>query len=589
VNVIAIATSLLAVAIVSSPAIAAAQIFQPGTQPMGDPGGLETEFRDSASCTACHAGYDADDDFEPWDSWRGAMMSHAGRDPIFRAALAIAEEDHPEAADFCIRCHSPVAWLRGRSTLPEWSEAFGPRLDPDDEFGLSDDSDGVACAVCHRAAGETPMGQPEPAIANAQIYFLDGADAPLMLGPYSYEVGSEPSHPWRQTTFLQQSEFCGQCHDIYNPLVMGRRADGTETGRPFVIERTFSEWQASAFATRGETCQDCHMPESDVPLPAADGEMPQDYFRRHDLVGGNYWVPRALARTINDVDGNVAPALEASAMRAGEMLRNAATVEITGATLTGGHVSATVRVTNNTGHKLPTGYPEGRRMWLEVAVVDDTGTIVAGSGLFEDGTVTDDPQLRTYEIKLGVGATESFHFILNDTVLVDTRIPPEGFRPDPTRDMDPVGRDYANGDGTHRHYDEASFEFDACGRGMLSLRATLRFQTTTREYIEFLRDNAPPSLDPAIAGPDGTGSWGRIAYDQWAMHGGDTPFDMASAETVIGTNECPAIDAGIDGGRTDGGTTTTPDDPGCGCRTMEPGSVVPVLMLLVMSFRKRRR
>jgi uncharacterized protein (TIGR03382 family) len=571
------------------PAVASAQIFQPGTQPAGEEGGLETQFRDSFNCTACHANYDGADDFEPWDSWRGAMMSHAGRDPIFRAALAIAEEDNPDAADFCIRCHSPVAWLRGRSSLPEWSEADGPRLDPDDEFGLTDDNDGVACAVCHRAAGETPAGQPEPAIANAQIYFADGEDAVNLLGPYSYSPENEPSHPWRQTTFLAQGEFCGQCHDIYNPVVMGRRADGTETGRPFAIERTFSEWQSSAFATRGETCQDCHMPESETPLPAADGEAPQDYFRRHDLAGGNYWMPRALARTIDDVDGNVAPALEASADRAIEMLQSAATVEITEASLADGTVSATVRVTNRTGHKLPTGYPEGRRMWLEVAIVDDTGSIVAGSGLFEDGTVVPDAQLRTYEIKLGVGATESFHFILNDTVLTDTRIPPEGFTPPADRDMDPVGRDYTNDDGSYRHYDEASFAFPACGRGMLSVRATLRFQTTTREYIEFLRDNAPPSLDPAIAGDDGTGSWGRIAYDLWQMHGGDAPVDMASAERVAGENECPAIDAGVDGGRVDGGTGTPPDDDGCDCSTADPSSLAPLFALFACWIRSRRR
>ena len=30
----------------------------------------------------------------------------------------------------------------------------------------------------------------------------------------------------------------------------------------------------------------------------------------------------------------------------------------------------TVRVVNLTGHKLPTGYPEGRRMWVNVKVWD---------------------------------------------------------------------------------------------------------------------------------------------------------------------------------------------------------------------------
>ena len=43
----------------------------------------------------------------------------------------------------------------------------------------------------------------------------------------------------------------------------------------------------------------------------------------------------------------------------------AATLE---ASIAGGNL--TVRVTNESGHKLPTGYPAGRRMWLHVRAFD---------------------------------------------------------------------------------------------------------------------------------------------------------------------------------------------------------------------------
>src|SRR5688572_15600750 len=85
---------------------AAAQVFQPGTQPMGDEGGLTREIQAATVCSSCHSDYDDTDDYEPWDSWRGAMMANAARDPVFRAALSIAEVDNPDAADFCVRCHS---------------------------------------------------------------------------------------------------------------------------------------------------------------------------------------------------------------------------------------------------------------------------------------------------------------------------------------------------------------------------------------------------------------------------------------------------------------------------------------------------
>ena len=39
-----------------------------------------------------------------------------------------------------------------------------------------------------------------------------------------------------------------------------------------------------------------------------------------------------------------------------------------------------IKVTNLTGHKLPTGYSEGRRMWLNVQVRDANGGLVFESG-----------------------------------------------------------------------------------------------------------------------------------------------------------------------------------------------------------------
>ena len=59
------------------------------------------------------------------------------RDPVFRAALAIPNQDFPGSGEFCIRCHSPRAWLEGRSSAPDASL-------------LQDyDLNGVSCDVCH--------------------------------------------------------------------------------------------------------------------------------------------------------------------------------------------------------------------------------------------------------------------------------------------------------------------------------------------------------------------------------------------------------------------------------------------------------
>src|SRR5512147_1333437 len=107
------------------------EIQQPGTQP-GEVSNLETPDK----CDNCHGGYNTA--VEPAFNWRGSMMANAGRDPIFWATLAVAEQDFDGAGDLCIRCHSSAGWLAGRST-------------PTDGSGLmAGDADGVDCDTCHK-------------------------------------------------------------------------------------------------------------------------------------------------------------------------------------------------------------------------------------------------------------------------------------------------------------------------------------------------------------------------------------------------------------------------------------------------------
>lgn len=535
------------------------------------------------------------------------MMANAARDVVFRAALAIAERDAPGAADFCVRCHSPFAWYEGRSSRPEYDAASAvARFEPDDATVLSNDLDGVACMICHRS--EDPG---DAQIQNTQLRLHEGA---VRFGPYAYEDGTDPRHETAVSTFLPTSRFCGQCHDIVNPLRQGHVVDGAgravPTGRAFAIERTYSEWAASRFARagpEGRTCQDCHMPVVDRPVAAAsDLELFRTAMNRHDLAGGSVWQPLAILASLPaTLSVDLAPAYRASSMRARRMLESAARLEITSFALVEGRATASIRVTNLTGHKLPTGYPEGRRMWIEVEIHDEAGRLVATSGHYDEASATlnEDAQARIYDVSLGVrradGSVEhSFHFVLNDTLERDTRIPPEGFQPSPDLDMTPVGRDYSNPDGSFRHWDEASYAFDdVCGRGALRLRARLRYQSNTREYMEFLRDTAPSSALPELAGQ----SWGQLAHRAWSTHGGDVPVDMASVEVVLGNSPRPCSDdaGGLRDG--DGADASHAGDAGfgssagtgCGCRTTARGATnvawLGAVAWLLTSIRRRVR
>jgi hypothetical protein len=91
------------------------------------------------------------------------------------------------------------------------------------------------------------------------------------------------------------------------------------------------------------------------------------------MTGGNYWIPEAiLYQDANDqlrlgggLNAVQTTAITDGAARARHQLDIAASLTADG---------TTVRVTNLTGHKLITGYPEGRRMWLNVKWYDGEPT-----------------------------------------------------------------------------------------------------------------------------------------------------------------------------------------------------------------------
>src|SRR4029453_17324833 len=84
-------------------------VQMPGTQPDD----VLVDLHTPNDCANCHGNYNPQT--EPTHLWRGSMMSHASRDPLFWATLAVVEQDFVGGGDFCIRCHVPSGWLAGRS------------------------------------------------------------------------------------------------------------------------------------------------------------------------------------------------------------------------------------------------------------------------------------------------------------------------------------------------------------------------------------------------------------------------------------------------------------------------------------------
>src|SRR4030042_1795349 len=158
--------------------IAVAEVFLPGMQPKE--GGIE--FVKVQQCRMCHSGT-KNKDADPFVSGQSAVMSLSAKDPVFRAALAVANQDVNGIGEFCLRCHAPRGWLEGRST-----PADGSALNTEDMYGIS-------CTVCHSyvdplsAEAAKIIKDVPPAYGNAMMV---SDPQNVVHGPYGDGEGAMP-------------------------------------------------------------------------------------------------------------------------------------------------------------------------------------------------------------------------------------------------------------------------------------------------------------------------------------------------------------------------------------------------------------
>jgi len=628
----------------------------PGTQP-GEVGNLESADK----CDNCHQ--DTDPVVNIAHDWRGSMMSHAGRDPIYWATVAIAEQDFDGAGDLCIRCHTLGGWLAGRST-------------PTDASALTDAdaADAVGCDVCHKMTNPDNLEhtgvQNPPFVANDGGTPVEGhygssqlsiSDASAKLGPYTFLQGeTTPKHKWDQSQFHRSVDFCGSCHDVSNPVVgdlapnngaQQPLATGTFDGQldtpgnprniedkaafnnpPYkygVVERTFSEYKASLLSqtpvsaypglpsdlqagsiklardaalvadTGGNyadgtpryfSCQTCHMAATTALGCNKNGIQERTDQPMHDLTGGNYWMPLVMQYMDSQVPstlllGSGLTSAEIAGMNAGILraqtnLENAASLTVTGNML---------RVVNLTGHKLISGYPEGRRMWINIVWKDGNGETIREDGEYgpmavsfdindddkvDAGDTVDtlldlnDLNTKVYEAHGAITQEwasklirvsgnysnvsvaydrvtgevthtvqdiadlnpgeyhETFHFVLNNKVVKDNRIPPYGMAYDESmkRSILPVPEtQYGNpgpGPGKIFNYWDNFVLNPPVGAATAAIK--LMYQPTSWEYIQFL-DHANNGTVAYLADE------GEHMLDAWLNTGMAAPHVMEMA------------------------------------------------------------
>ena len=510
--------------------------FLPGSQP-GDSG----MFDAPDNCVSCHGNYDIA--VEPMYNWQGSMMAQAARDPLYLASLTIANQDAFQSGDLCIRCHAPAGWLGGRS------------LPTDGSTLTNQDREGVQCHFCHKLidplstttldlAYINTLNDVPPQSGNG-MYVVDD-DNKAKRGPYN---DTNAKHEVIYSPFHSESALCGTCHDVSNPAFtlaqdgtyqpnsLGTQSSTFNTYEMFPVERTYSEWTMSAYntpegvpssvfggnKTNVSSCQDCHMKD----VTGYGANKPNILLRNdlplHDMTGGNAFIPK-LIQQLYPTEVNTA-ALDAGILRAENMLQNAATMNVNVTTAQNGY-EASVEIINETGHKLPSGYPEGRRMWINITVFDINDVVLFESGAYDTQTgVLNTNGAKIYEAKLGMTesiaeiasangnktyiAGESFHFVLNNMVVKDNRIPPRGFTNANFEAIQssPVGYNYTDG----AYFDVTNFSLPS---NSYRINTKLLYQTASKEYIEFLRDE------------NTTNTLGQELYNLWEQNGKSAPVIM---------------------------------------------------------------
>ena len=556
-------------------------------------------------CSFCHANYNTT--VEPGHNWGGSMMSQAARDPVFWATVATAEQDFNGSGDFCLRCHTSGGWLAGRSTPTDGSamtakDSNGVECDTCHRLTNPDGSElkGVQNPPFIANNGATPaVGH----YGSGQYVMWGATDK---LGPYADSVTRHPSLKSNYHRSPELCGTCHDVSNpvtgdlAENNGAQVALAEGTYSGVlgspvatkaafnnfPYqfgVVERTYSEFKASLWpstavtsfgtlpadlqtgaikvaydkaiaagtngnyedgTTRYYVCQTCHM--SPIAGQASSTLHNKPATRKdmalHDLTGGNYWAPEAIKyldgkgklRLGGGLSAAQIASIDAGIVRAKANLNNAASLKVADNVLT---------VTNLTGHKLISGYPEGRRMWLNIKWYDANNNLLREDGKYGPITVTLDgvqrqvntlldlkgTHTRIYEVRgsmtqdwgeklLKMGSPtdlplsfdritgkvdftlgdlekqrddsyhETFHFILNNYVAKDDRIPPYGMRYDEAKQRNALPVPYCqygcpSAGGSFDYHDNVKL---APPKGAKTASIDMLYQPTSWEYIQFL-------------------------------------------------------------------------------------------------------
>ncbi len=296
--------------------------------------------------------------------------------------------------------------------------------------------DGISCAACHHIVEDkTPVGKDslqwflDHSITGRfkagmpEELFGPFKDNEITTYPMKETLGIDPKHD----AYVKDSRLCGSCHAIDLPVMDGK------PGEFHLEQATYLEWLNSEYQTEfspgpnAKSCQDCHMPAGfankkkkvnisqiesviadiqDESFPMSEHRASEDKvqvryrtgvvakgedgFVRHQMQGLNLYLiemfnqfmqPDAANNFYNDILGvrksDYMSTLNNDLDNAVDNLvqqaeNDTATVEVSPPKIENNQLIVDVKVTNKTGHRLPSGVGF-RRAFLEFDVIDNSG------------------------------------------------------------------------------------------------------------------------------------------------------------------------------------------------------------------------
>lgn len=468
-------------------------------------------------------------------AWETSVMANATRDPYWHAVVASELDNFPdledEINDKCTVCHAPTAhdlakkegldlrlFDKGSPDTGDFQQGIYSMTEVDELFNHA--MDGVTCTLCHQME-DVNFGNDESMTGGYTILGSptgDEKDRPA----YGQYQDPDVGYMRQQSGFLPQygphlstSESCATCHNLNITPVDpdGNKIEGAEH---FAEQAIYTEWLKSDYAIGGPkeaSCQACHMPKLDQPVPIAQGapgERPD--FAEHVFLGANT-VMQDMFKNFGEELG-IKPGLDfdGAIARNREFLKTSATVTLSEGTFVDGRLNFDVNIENHTGHKLPGGY-HSRRVYLHVQVTDTLGELVFESGKINpDGSIvgvsedvnpasweqhydviTSETQVQVYQSIVGDSNNERTHSLLDGSFyLKDNRLLPSGMNrfaiaDDPTlpASFGTFGKAVEDPDfngGT----DTVTYNISVPGTGEYRVSAELRYQPFSYGHLQKL-------------------------------------------------------------------------------------------------------